>query len=101
VLVLGLALGHGAARRRPAIGLSLALLFAGYVLLLSGMVFADATALRLVGGLPAGTALLVYGIWPVPLLAGLLYALVFRSAVLPPDKLNKFLAEHGRRDERR
>jgi len=52
---------------------------------------------RLLLGFPVATALLVYGIWPMPLLAGLLYGLVFRSKVLPEDRLNEFLASHARR----
>ena len=90
LLVLGLALGFG--RVRP----SLLLLFGAYVALLAAMArLADSP--RLILGLPAGTALLVYGIWPMPLVAGLLYGLWFRSSVLPEDRLQKFLAEHGRR----
>jgi hypothetical protein len=90
LLVLGLALGF--TRLHPA----LLILFAAYVGLLAGMVwFAESS--RLILGLPAATALLVYGIWPMPLLAALLYGLLFRSSVLPDDKLEKFLAEHGRR----
>jgi hypothetical protein len=90
LLVLGLVLGF--ARLHPA----LLLVFAAYVALLAGMVWlADSS--RLILGLPAATALLVYGIWPMPLLAALLYGLLFRSSVLPDDKLEKFLAEHGRR----
>lgn len=90
ILVLCLALGFGAVHR------TLLFLFAGYVLLLGGMAWLGHTA-RLVLGFPASTALLVYGIWPLPLIAGLLYALVFRSSVLPEDKLEKFLADHSRR----
>lgn len=98
VLVLGLALGYGAGRRRLAISLSLILLFVAYGVLLVGMVRAlgSGDSSRLVLGFPAATALLVYGIWPLPLLAGLLYALMFRSSVLPEERLEKFLAEHGR-----
>lgn len=97
LLVLGLALGFGAVR------LSLILVFAAYALLFGGMVWLGRPGepLRLLGGLPTPTSLLVYGIWPMPLLAALLYALVFRSSVLPEDKLQKFLAEHGRREPRR
>lgn len=90
LLVLGLVLGF--TRLHPA----LLLLFATYVALLAGMVWlADSSGLIL--GLPAATALLVYGIWPMPLLAALLYGLLFRSSVLPDNKLEKFLAKHGRR----
>jgi len=100
LLVLGLALGYGGARNSLAIRLSLAALFAAYALLLAGLIWVDRAGggPRLVMGFPLGTALLVYGIWPLPLVAGLLYALLFRSSVLPEEKLQKFLAEHGRRE---
>ena len=90
LLVLGLALGFGSLRR------PVALLFAMYVLLLAGMVWLQDSP-RLLGGLPAATALLVYGIWPMPLLAALIYALVFPTSVLPEDKLQAFLDKHARR----
>jgi hypothetical protein len=89
LLVLGLALGFG----RLLFGLWF--LFAGYVLLLAGMVWLRDSR-ELILGFPAPTALLVYGIWPMPLLAGLLYGLVFRSAVLPEDKLERFLRSRDR-----
>jgi hypothetical protein len=91
LLVLGLALGFG---RLP---LSLWLLFAAYVLLLGGMNWLSASR-ELILGFPAPTALLVYGIWPLPLAAGLFYGLVFRASVLPEDKLEGFLREHGKRE---
>jgi hypothetical protein len=90
LLILSLALGFG---RLPA---ALLALYAAYVVLLAGMAWLGHSP-RLVLGLPAATALLVYGVWPMPLLAGLLYGLWFHRAVLPDDKLEKFLAEHGRR----
>ncbi len=90
LLVLSLALGFGGLR--PA----LVVVFVLYVVLLSGMAWLGHTS-RLVLGLPAATALLVYGIWPMPLLAALYYALQFRSSILPDEKLERFLAEHGRR----
>jgi hypothetical protein len=99
MLVLGLALGFGAERRSGLIATLLLFLFAGYAWLVWGMAGSDRPGdpLLLIGGLPRGTALLVYGIWPIPLLAGLIYGLVFRTRVLPPDKLQQFLAEHRRR----
>jgi hypothetical protein len=87
LLILGLALGLG--RLAP----SLLLLFAAYALLLAGMGWLrDSRGLIL--GFPLPTALLVYGIWPLPLAAGLLYGLVFRSSVLPEVKLERFLREY-------
>ncbi len=98
-LLLGLALGYSSGRLTAPIKLTLLALFAADAALLTGMVLSPTSGPlpRLVLGFPAPTALLVYGIWPLPLLAGLLYALVFRSNVLPEDKLERFLAEHGRR----
>jgi hypothetical protein len=90
LLVLSLALGFGRLRA-GLIGL-----FAAYAILLSAMVWLEDSP-RLVLGVPAATALLIYGIWPAPLAAGLLYGLVFRRDVLPDEKLDQFLAEHGRR----
>lgn len=97
ILVLGLALGYGPARRAPAIRWSLAGLLLAYLALLGGITLAGAQT-GLVLGFPPATALLIYGIWPLPLVAGLVYALVFRTSVLPEDKLQKFLAEHPRRE---
>ncbi len=97
MLVLALAIGF-AGRWPAAVQVALVVLFAVYVLLLAAMAGSDApgSSLRLVLGLPRGTAALVYGVWVVPLAAALLYGLVFRSAVLPPEKLERFLAEHSR-----
>ena len=99
VLLLGLALGYSSGHLTRPIRLTLLALFAADTALLTGMVLSPTSGPlpRLVFGFPAPTALLVYGIWPLPLLAGLLYALVFRSNVLPEDKLERFLAEHSRR----
>ena len=52
---------------------------------------------RLLLGLPASTAVLVYGVWPLGVLPSLLYAYRFRDSVLPEDRLERFLAEHSRR----
>ena len=100
VTILGL--GFGPTRRSKPIFYFLFFLFSAYALLLSGMVWIDRhdIALRLVWGFPAATAFLIYGIWLVPALAGVIYAIVFHSAVLPEDKLQKFLTDHGTRERK-
>ncbi len=97
ILVLTLALGFGPARRGGMIRRFLIFLSLAYVLIFAGMVWFDRTTegLHLVLGLPAATAFLVYGIWIVPASTALLYGLVFRSSVLPEDKIKQFLADHG------
>ncbi len=98
LLVLGLALGFGLRGRPRVLYAGLLALLVSYAWLLWGIAsFEPRGPLRLAGGVPAATALLIYGIWPMPLLAGLLYALIFRSSVLPDDKLENFLAKYGRR----
>ena len=47
--------------------------------------------LKTIGGFPAGTAMLVYGIAPLGLMLGLLYGLIFDSEILPLDKQREFL----------
>lgn len=48
-------------------------------------------------GLPRATALLVYGVWPLGILPGALYVLLFDRTVLPEDRLRAFLDRWGRR----
>jgi hypothetical protein len=99
MLVLSLAVGFGAARPLPLVSALLAGLFAVYAVLVPLMAWVSRPdqPLQLFLGLPAGTALLVYAVWPIPLAAGLVYALVFRRELLTPEKLRQFLAGHGRR----
>jgi len=47
--------------------------------------------LKTIGGFPAGTAMLVYGIAPLGLMLGLLYGLIFDREILPLDKQREFL----------
>ena len=51
--------------------------------------------LKTIGGFPAGTALLVYGIAPLGLTLGVLYGLVFDSEVLPPERQRAFIERHS------
>ena len=95
--VLGFVLAYGPESRRPAVVIGLSLFFTLYLALMIGIdrTFDPAGRLELFGGLPLPTALLIYGIWPLGILTGLLYFLVFRKAVLTDSKLEKFLREFG------
>ena len=97
ILVLALALGFGPHRRAGTIRRFLLFLSLAYVLIFGGLVWVDSTTegLHLVLGLPAATAFLVYGIWIVPAVTSFIYGIVFPSSVLPEDKLQEFLADHG------
>lgn len=98
VLCLAIAIGFGDAVRRPRVALSIT----GIFLLFSGLVAAvfwyDAPAdePRLWLGLPAATAILVYAIWPLGVLAGLLYVVEFERSVLPAERLRRFRERYGR-----
>jgi hydrogenase/urease accessory protein HupE len=101
VIVLALAFGW----RRSLSGVilwSLAGIFALFTGLIAAMVLVDDTSgpPTLWLGLPAATALLVYGVWPLGVLPSLLYACRFRDAVLPEDRLERFLAAHSRHNKR-
>ncbi len=51
--------------------------------------------LFLVGGFPAGTAMLVYGTTPLGAVLGVLYGLSFDREVLPRDRQDAFLGRFG------
>ena len=70
---------------------ALFVLFSSLVLAIFALEAPDA-ALTLWLGLPRATALLVYGIWPLGVLLGLLYAIEFSREILPEEKLQAFLA---------
>ena len=97
VITLSLAFGW---KRGMSAGVlwSLAGIFVLFSVLIGAMAALDDPAgePRLWLGLPAPTALLVYGIWPLGILPSLLYALLFRNTVLPEDRLARFLATHSR-----
>ena len=44
-----------------------------------------------IGGFPVGTAMLIYGIAPLGITMGVLYALVFDTEILPEDKHRDFI----------
>lgn len=50
-----------------------------------------------IGGFPAGTAMLLYGITPVGITMGIAYGLIFDSEILPEDKQRKFLNRFARK----
>ena len=52
--------------------------------------------LQTLGGIPPGTAMLLYGIAPLGLVVGLIYGLTFSTEVLPVDRQREFLARHRR-----
>jgi len=69
-----------------------------YGALLAGIAWLDdPQRLRLLLGLPAGTALLVYGVWPIGLVWGVLYGVLFPRDVLPRERLERFLKTYGRK----
>lgn len=52
----------------------------------------DATgSLTTIGGFPAGTAMLIYGIAPLGITLGVLYGLTFDREILPGEKQREFL----------
>lgn len=99
IMVLHLAVGYGRQRRRKEILYTMGGLFAVYCVLLVWIAAVDQPEgeLRLLGGLPLGSALLVYGIWPIGTVSGILYGLVFDRSVLPEEKLQKFLSEFSQK----
>ncbi len=53
--------------------------------------------LRLIGGFPAGTTILVYGMPPLGISFGLLYGVAFDAEILPEDKQREFLRRFQQR----
>jgi hypothetical protein len=100
MLLLGVAIGYGPHCRRKTILAGLTGMFLLYSAFLLGIArtYQPKEEVSLFLGLPAPTALLIYGIWPCGVLLGVLYAVEFHRAVLPEDKLQKFLAEFGRKE---
>ena len=99
ILLLGVAIGYGPQCRRIRILATLTGVFLLYTGFLLGIVwtYRPGAELTLFLGLPVPTAFLIYGIWPCGAILGLLYGLEFRRSVLPHDKLQRFLAEFGRK----
>ena len=53
--------------------------------------------LRTIGGFPAGTAMLVYGITPLGVTMGIVYGLIFDREILPRDKQHEFVERFARK----
>jgi len=100
LMMLGLAVGFGAQLAQKPIPLLIIGLLVVYVVLLAAIALLDdpRQPLTLILGFPAATAVLVYGIWPVAVVIGLVYALTFDRTVLPPDRLDEFIRRFGRKD---
>ena len=102
LLVLALAVGFGRQGRRKAGPVHPCRhVFFIYSALLAAIVwtYQSEGEPTLLLGFPVSTALLVYGIWPVGFIPGILYLLIFENSVLPRDKLQKFMAEFGRQEQ--
>ena len=100
VIILCAALGYGRGAGRGPIRSALFVMLAVNLLLFLAILLTDRTAGDpvLVLGTPVSTAFLIYGIWPMGNLLGVLYFAVFERSVLPPEKIERFLAEFGRRN---
>ena len=97
MMALAMAIGFGPEYRRGPILASIVGIFLAYSALLLLLARLDSTEeLRLILGFPAATAILVFGIWPIGAVAGLLYGLVFERSVLPEEKLQEFIRKFGR-----
>ena len=92
------AIGFGPQYRRAPILAAIIGIFLAYsaLLLLLARLDNPSGEPRLILGFPAATAVLVFGIWPIGAVAGLLYGLVFHRSVLPEGKLRAFLRKFGR-----
>ena len=100
LLFLCAALGHGRHASRGPIRTALYVMAAVNLLLFAAILLTDRTTGDpvLILGTPVSTAFLIYGLWPMGNLIGVLYFVVFERSVLPPEKLDRFLADFARRD---
>lgn len=98
MMALAMAIGFGPEYRRPPILAAIIGIFLVYsaLLLLLARLDNPGGEPRLILGFPAATAVLVFGIWPIGVMAGLLYGLVFHRSVLPEKKLRAFIRKFGR-----
>ncbi len=103
MMALAMAIGFGPEYRRRPILATIIGIFLAYsaLLLLLALLDKPGEELRLILGFPAATAVLVFGIWPIGMVAGLLYGLVFAQSILPEEKLQAFLRRFGRSEPKR
>lgn len=102
LMALELVLGFGRAGRSRLVRASAAALFLAFTGLLAGMdwLHDPSAGPRTFLGFPAGSALLLYGVWPIGLALTILVTAAFDRA-MPKDRVERLLAEHGRRGEER
>ncbi len=100
VIILCAALAYGRDAWRGPIRSALFVMLAVNLLLFLAILLTDRTAGDpvLILGTPVSTAFLIYGIWPMGNLLSVLYFAVFERSVLPPEKIERFLTEFGRRN---
>lgn len=94
--VLGLRVPGGPSRRTLAAVAVFGMLFCS-LLALSFLLHDPDGQLVTIGGLPAGTAMLVYGIAPLGISLGFLYGLIFDREILPREQQHEFLERHRRK----
>ena len=103
LLVSALAVGFGHAVPRRPVLYTLVSVFVSYSGLLAAIVwtYQSEGEPTLFLGFPVSTALLVYGIWPLGFIPGILYLLIFETSVMRRERLEKFMAEFGREEQDR
>ena len=67
------------------------------LLAISSRLHDPAGPLTTIGGFPAGTAMLIYGIAPLGITLGVLYGLTFDSEILPLEKQREFLKRFSKK----
>ena len=67
------------------------------LLVLAGRLHKPSEPVQTLGGIPPGTAMLLYGIAPLGLTIGLIYGATFSSEVLPDQRLRDFLSRHAKK----
>ena len=103
LLALELLLGFGAACRSAIVRATAAVIFLGFTAVLAGMklLHDPAGGPGTILGFPVGAALLFYGIFPLGFVPLIVVTALFDSHVLPKERVERLLAEHGRDREPR
>lgn len=92
-------LGLGSPGRPSAWTVAALLAFGGAfcaLLLMANRLHRPSEPLETLGGIPPGTAMLLFGIAPLGLVLGMVYGLTFGREVLPEPRLKRFLARHSK-----